>query len=82
MPAEPVLVVENINSYYGSSHILFNLSLVVKQGEAVTQGQKVLVLEAMKMENAINAPKSGTVDSIQVHEGVSVNAGDALLTIG
>jgi biotin carboxyl carrier protein len=57
------------------------LDIKVKPGDAVTAGQVLLILEAMKMENEIIAPSSGTVDTIQVSKGASVNAGDILLSI-
>jgi pyruvate carboxylase subunit B len=57
------------------------LSIKCKQGDAVQVGQTVLVLESMKMENAIMAPKSGTVKEVSVSEGATVALGDLLLVI-
>jgi biotin carboxyl carrier protein len=57
------------------------LDIKVKSGDAVTAGQILLILEAMKMENEIIAPSAGTIDTIQVSKGSSVNAGDVLLSI-
>jgi biotin carboxyl carrier protein len=56
--------------------------ILVKEGDAVTKGQKLMILEAMKMENEINADADGTITSLLVAEGDSVQGGDPLLTIG
>jgi pyruvate carboxylase subunit B len=53
-----------------------------KVGDAVTEGETVLVLEAMKMENALPAPVSGTVKSIHFESGDSVAKGDVMCVIG
>ncbi len=58
------------------------LELYVKEGEVVNIGQKLLMLEAMKMENNIEADKSGTVVSIVKHKGDNVMEGDVLIIIG
>lgn len=58
------------------------LKVFVSQGAAVTKGQVVLILEAMKMENEIFASANGTVTQVCTKEGDSVNTGDALLVIG
>jgi glutaconyl-CoA decarboxylase len=55
--------------------------LNVKEGDSVSEGQLVLILEAMKMENEIFSPVSGTVSKIHCKEGDSVNTGDALVEI-
>ena len=54
----------------------------VKVGDKVNVGDTVVVLEAMKMQNNIEAENSGTVTSILVNQGDSVMAGATLLTIG
>jgi glutaconyl-CoA decarboxylase len=56
--------------------------LHVREGDAVTEGQLVLVLEAMKMENEIFSPASGKIAQINCKEGDSVNTGDVLVVIG
>ena len=57
------------------------LKLLVKKGDAVTKGQPVLILEAMKMEHQIVAPKDGTVDAINCAEGELVQPGVELVAI-
>jgi len=58
------------------------LELYVKEGDMVKIGQKLLMLEAMKMENNINADKEGRVVSIKATKGDSVMEGDILIVIG
>ncbi len=57
------------------------IEVSVKEGQAVKAGQKVAVLEAMKMENEIPAPKDGTITEIHVHKGDSLQEGDPVVTI-
>ncbi len=57
------------------------LDIKVNVGDAVAEGQILLILEAMKMENEITAPSAGTVDSIPVSKGAAVNAGDLLVSL-
>ena len=57
------------------------LDVKVKAGDSVTEGQVLLILEAMKMENEIVAPSAGVVDSVQVASGAAVNAGDVLVSL-
>lgn len=58
------------------------LEIYVREGDFVKIGQKLLMLEAMKMENNINADKEGQVASIKVGKGDSVMEGDILIVIG
>ncbi len=58
------------------------ISIAVNEGDAVKKGQKLMVLEAMKMENVIEATSDGTVKSINVKQGDSVLEGATLATIG
>ena len=58
------------------------LELFVQVGDNVKIGQRVLILEAMKMENNIEADKAGTVVSIGKNKGDSVMEGDVLIVIG
>ena len=55
------------------------LDVVVKEGDEVVKGDKLLVLEAMKMENIIKSPGSGKVKSIVVSKGDSVDSGQKLI---
>jgi acetyl-CoA/propionyl-CoA carboxylase biotin carboxyl carrier protein len=58
------------------------VKVLVEVGTTVEAGQAVLVLEAMKMENHINAETSGTVKEIRVAAGDAVGTGDVLAVIG
>lgn len=58
------------------------LEVAVKEGDSVKKGQKLIVLEAMKMENVIEANADGKVVSIKVNKGDSVLEGATLVTIG
>jgi len=71
----------------GTGHIMSPLPGVilemhVKVGDTVKVGQKLLVLEAMKMENSIDSDKEGKVVAIAKHKGDSVMEGDLLISIG
>jgi len=57
------------------------VSVAVKEGDAVTAGQTLLVIEAMKMEHAIKAPRAGTVKSLKYKAGDRVREGSALAEI-
>ena len=58
------------------------LDLFVKVGDVVNIGQRLLVLEAMKMENNIEADKAGKIVSVAKNKGDSVMEGDVLIVIG
>ena len=58
------------------------LDIKVKVGDVVKAGQTVAVLEAMKMENEIEATASGTVTAVNAGKGDSVLEGAAIITIG
>ena len=58
------------------------ISIDVKEGQAVTRGQKVAVIEAMKMENDILAESDGTITAIHAAKGDSVLEGADIVTIG
>ena len=57
------------------------IEVSVKEGQTVKAGQKVAVLEAMKMENEIQAPADGTVTAILVNKGDSVLEGAEIVKI-
>ncbi len=57
------------------------LSVLVKEGDTVTAGQTLVVLEAMKMENKINAPTPGTIQQVNVAVGDSVREGHVLVVV-
>lgn len=58
------------------------LEIVVRVGDKVLEGQKLLVLEAMKMENVITAHQAGVVKKILVRTGDAVNHGQSMVEIG
>ena len=58
------------------------LDVYVKEGDNVVVGQKLMLLEAMKMENNIEADKAGKVVSVNRQKGDSVMEGDVLIVIG
>ena len=51
-------------------------------GDEINEGETVVILEAMKMENALPAPAGGTVKAINFSSGDSVAKGDVLCVIG
>jgi oxaloacetate decarboxylase alpha subunit/pyruvate carboxylase subunit B len=51
-------------------------------GDSINEGETVVILEAMKMENALPAPAGGTIKSINFSSGDSVAKGDVLCVIG
>ena len=57
------------------------VTVEVKQGDEVTEGQVVLILEAMKMQNEVQAPITGTVISVNISEGDAIEANIPLLVI-
>ncbi|MDD3033768.1 MAG: biotin/lipoyl-binding protein [Bacteroidales bacterium] len=85
-PAKPTATVATPASTGGSSvtsplpGVILEVS--VKEGDSVKKGQKLIVLEAMKMENVIEANSDGKVTSIKVNKGDSVLEGATLVTIG
>ena len=58
------------------------LKVNVQNGQAVKEGDVLCILEAMKMENEIMAPKSGTITQVVVSKGSKVDTGAPLVVIG
>lgn len=57
------------------------LAVKANVGDSAKKGQVILILEAMKMENEVVAPEDGTIASIDVTVGASVESGDTLATL-
>lgn len=57
------------------------VSVSVERGDRVTVGQPLLVIEAMKMQNELRAPRDGSVEQVAVDDGVTVERGDLLLVL-
>jgi glutaconyl-CoA decarboxylase len=57
------------------------VKVLVKVGDGVAAGQTVVVLEAMKMENELRAPRAGTVLEVRCAEGAAVEAGQDLVSM-
>jgi acetyl-CoA/propionyl-CoA carboxylase biotin carboxyl carrier protein len=55
--------------------------VLVKQGDTVTEGQLLCIIEAMKMENEITAHKAGTISELPISEGAPIAAGAPIATI-
>lgn len=57
------------------------VSVLVEEGEEVSEGQGIIVLEAMKMENEVTAPRAGTVRTVAVQAGQALETGSAIAVI-
>ena len=57
------------------------IDILVKEGETVLEYQDVLILEAMKMENELRAPRAGVVHEVRVKPGDQVALGQVLVTL-
>jgi biotin carboxyl carrier protein len=56
------------------------LDIMVKEGEEVTEGQELIVLEAMKMENAIKSPQDGKIKKIAIKNQDKIDKNHTLLS--
>ena len=79
-PAAPAPVAENATTVNAPMPGKI-LNIKVNVGDSVNNGDLVLLLEAMKMENEVFATAAGKVTEIRVKSGDSVNTGDVLLVI-
>lgn len=57
------------------------LSIHVKEGDQIEEGDRLLILEAMKMENVLAAPGAGTVKVVNVEPGQPVDKGQTLIVV-
>jgi len=57
------------------------VSVLVAVGDAVEEGQGLVVMEAMKMENELRAPRAGRVKAVPVREGQAVETGALLVVL-
>lgn len=81
-PVVPAPAVSAANAVPVAAPLAGNIwKVVVKAGQAVKEGDVLVILEAMKMETEIRAGLSGTVNTIQVKEGDAVAVGDCMLTL-
>jgi acetyl-CoA carboxylase biotin carboxyl carrier protein len=65
-----------------SAHITGTVwKIEVKEGETVSEGQTLVILESMKMEMPVEAPSDGKVEKISCVEGQAVNEGDVLVVL-
>ena len=84
--SKPRRSASNAGSSAGSGQVAVPMQgtivkVLVEVGQEVAEGEAVVVLEAMKMENNINADKSGTVTELKVSPGDTVGAGDVVVVI-
>ncbi len=68
-------------THVGASMPGMVVTVAVQQGDSVAKGQKLLTLEAMKMETTVSAAQAGRVTRLLVKPGSHIDAGDLLLTI-
>ena len=57
------------------------VKVLVKPGQRVSEGESMLILEAMKMETSVSAPSDGAIVEVKVKAGDSCSVGDVLVTL-
>ena len=57
------------------------VKMLVQPGQQVSEGESIVILEAMKMETSVSAPKAGQIVEVRAKSGDSVTVGDVLLTL-
>ena len=65
----------------GGSEWAWKLRVLVEEGQTIEEGDVVVVLEAMKMETEITAPRSGTISAVLVSAGDAVTGGQTLVEV-
>lgn len=85
-PAQPVVAPQPKKNVGSGSKVVSPLpgtivDVLVKEGDTVNQGDTVVILEAMKMQNSIEADVAGTITSVVVKQGDTVMEGEVLVTI-
>ncbi len=58
------------------------VKLLVQEGDPVSEGQPLLIMEAMKMQNELRAVSEGVITKVTTSEGATVETGSALITVG
>ena len=71
----------NDATHVGSTMPGMVVNVAVKPGDAVVKGQKLLLLEAMKMQTILAAERDGKIDKVHIHPGTTVEVGDLLITM-
>ena len=80
--AEPVKATNSESAKTVPAPLAGNIvKILIKPGQAVKKGEKIIVLEAMKMETDISAPMDGVIQTINVREGDAVAVGESLASI-
>ena len=57
------------------------VKVLVQPGQAVTEGEAIIILEAMKMETSISAPSTGNIVEVRIQAGDNCAVGDVLVTL-